>query len=244
MIPVNRILSGVLCFSLCLGCLVGSVGGVQAKPARGTSAIPIVRETDADEEGEQLELQATELADLTAEEMLEKVGPLCTADMRESGILASVTLAQFILESGYGKSELAQVANNCFGMKANLSGNSWDGSAWDGVSIYTKQTSEQRADGSYENIIADFRRYSCVEESIADHSAYLLAAMSGNDMRYGGLSGCTDYRQAFQILKNGGYATSHDYVDNLCAVVEKWNLTRFDGEEEEILGAEESGAGE
>ena len=40
-----------------------------------------------------------------------------------------------------------------------------------------------------------------------------------------------DYRTAFQILKNGGYATSHNYVDNLCRVVEKWNLTRFDGKE-------------
>lgn len=40
-----------------------------------------------------------------------------------------------------------------------------------------------------------------------------------------------DYRTAFQILKNGGYATYHNYVDNLCRVVEKWSLTRFDGQE-------------
>jgi flagellum-specific peptidoglycan hydrolase FlgJ len=47
--------------------------------------------------------------------------------MKKSGILASVSLAQFILESGYGKSELAQKANNCFGMKKSLSGNTWSG---------------------------------------------------------------------------------------------------------------------
>lgn len=58
-------------------------------------------------------------------------------------------MAQFILESGYGKSELVQGANNCFGMKKSLSGNTWSGSAWDGVSIYTKKTQEQKADGSY-----------------------------------------------------------------------------------------------
>ena len=39
-----------------------------------------------------------------------------------------IKLAQFILESGYGKSELAQKVNNCFGMKKSLSGNTWGGS--------------------------------------------------------------------------------------------------------------------
>ena len=52
-------------------------------------------------------------------------------------------MAQFILESGYGKSELAQNANNVFGMKCSLSGNTWSGSTWDGRAKYTKQTKEQ-----------------------------------------------------------------------------------------------------
>lgn len=68
-------------------------------------------------------LQATELKNLSNEEVIAKVGPLFTADQQRSGILASVSLAHFILESGYGKSELAQNANNCFGMKKSLSGN-------------------------------------------------------------------------------------------------------------------------
>lgn len=78
-------------------------------------------------------------------------------------------MAQFILESGYGKSELAQNANNCFGMKTSLSGNSWSGSSWDGKSVYTKKTQEQNDDGSMVMITADFRKYACVEDSIADH---------------------------------------------------------------------------
>lgn len=87
-------------------------------------------------------MQAREFQKLTEEQVLEKVGALFTADQKKSGILASVSMAQFILESGYGKSELAQGANNCFGMKKSLSGNTWDGSAWDGVSVYTKRTQE------------------------------------------------------------------------------------------------------
>ena len=116
-------------------------------------------------------MQAREFQNLTEAQVIAKVGALFTADQKKSGILASVSMAQFILESGYGKSELAQGANNCFGMKKSLSGNTWGGSTWDGSSVYTKKTQEQNADGSYMTITADFRRYSCVEDSIADHSA-------------------------------------------------------------------------
>ena len=171
--------------------------------------------------------QATAFVDLTEEQVINKIGTLFTADQKRSGILACISFAQFILESGYGKSELAQKANNCFGMKKSLSGNTWSGSYWDGKSTYTKQTKEQNKDGSYATITAEFRKYASVEDSIADHSAYLLGAKNGTDLRYPRLKGCTDYRKAVQIIKNGGYATSLTYVDKLCAIIEKWNLTRF-----------------
>ena len=172
--------------------------------------------------------QSTVLKNLSEADAIKKVGPLFTADMKKSSILASVSLAQFILESGYGKSELAQNANNVFGMKKSLSGNTWSGSTWDGKSVYTKKTQEQNADGSYVTITADFRKYSCVEDSIADHSAYLLGAMNGSKARYAGLKGCTNYKKAVQIIKNGGYATSLTYVEKLCSIIERWNLTQYD----------------
>ncbi len=172
-------------------------------------------------------LQASSLKNLSEADVIAKVGPLFTADQKTSGILASVSLAQFILESGYGKSELAQNANNCFGMKKSLSGNTWSGSIWDGTSIYTKKTQEYE-NGAYVTVTANFRKYPSVEKSIADHSAYLLGAKNGTKLRYGGLKGCTDYKKAVQIIKDGGYATSPTYVDNLCSIIEKWNLTQYD----------------
>lgn len=172
-------------------------------------------------------MQATALKNLTEAEAVAKIGPLFTANQKTTGILACVSMAQFILESGYGTSELAHQANNCFGMKTLLSGNSWANSAWDGKTVYTKKTQEQNADGSYVTITADFRKYACVEDSIADHAAYLLGAMNGSKKRYEGLAGCTDYKKAAQIIKDGGYATSHDYVQNLCSIIEQWNLTKF-----------------
>ena len=172
--------------------------------------------------------QATEFTGMTAEEVIEKVGPLFTEDQIKTGVLASVSMAQFLLESGYGKSELAQNANNVFGMKESLSGNTWSGSTWDGKSVYTKQTKEQNQDGSYITITAEFRKYACIEDSIADHSAYLLGAKKGSGLRFAGLKGCADYKKAAQIIKDGGYATSLTYAQNLCSVIEKWKLTRFD----------------
>lgn len=178
-------------------------------------------------------IQASVFANLSEEEAVAKAGALFTADMKQSGILASVSFAQFILESGYGKSELAQKANNVFGMKKSLSGNTWDGSVWDGISIYTKKTQEYE-NGAYVTITADFRKYPSVEKSIADHSAYLLEAKNGSKLRYEGLKGCTDYKKAAQIIKAGGYATSPDYAEKLCSIIERWNLTQYDaaGEEE------------
>lgn len=117
-------------------------------------------------------MQAREFQNLTEAQVVAKVGALFTSDQKKSGILASVSMAQFILESGYGKSELALGANNCFGMKKSLSGNTWGGSTWDGVSVYTKKTQEQNADGSY--------------------------------------------------------ATSLTYVEKLCGIIERWNLTKWD----------------
>lgn len=182
-------------------------------------------------------MQAREFQNLTEAQVVAKVGALFTADQKKSGILASVSMAQFILESGYGKSELAQGANNCFGMKKSLSGNTWCGSTWDGNSVYSKKTQEQNADGSYVTITADFRRYSCVEDSIADHSAYLLGAKNGSKLRYDGLKGCTDYKKAAQIIKDGGYATSLTYVDKLCSIIERWKLTQYDvaGEASDVV---------
>lgn len=173
--------------------------------------------------------QATSFKNMTEAAAAEAIGKLCKTDMAKSGILASVSAAQFILESGYGKSELAQNANNCFGMKCTLSGNTWSGSTWDGTSKYTKQTKEEYTVGNITTITADFRKYKCVEDSVADHSAYLLGAMNGSNKRYAGLKGEKDYKKAIQIIKDGGYATSSTYVSNVCSIIEKYNLTKFDG---------------
>lgn len=172
-------------------------------------------------------IQGVELYGLCEADVIKKVGPLCTEDEKKSGVLACISLAQLILESGYVQLELAQKANNCFGMKTYLSGNTWKGSAWDGIRYYTKETKEQTKDGTEYTVTADFRVYDCIEDSVADHSAYLLGAMNGDVKRYQGLQGEKDYRKAIQIIKDGGYATDVKYVDKICDIIERWNLTQY-----------------
>lgn len=167
---------------------------------------------------------------MTEREFIDKIGSLAAQDMKQSGILASITVAQACLESGYGSTELAVNANNLFGMKCSLSGNTWD-SVWDGVSKYTKQTHEQKLDGTIYTVMADFRKYPDILASIKDHSCYLNGAMNGNQKRYEGLSGEKNYRKAAELIKAGGYATDISYVDKLCSLIERWNLTQYDKED-------------
>ena len=173
------------------------------------------------------ELRATELLALSDQEVIEKIGPMLTEDQRSSGILASVSLAQFLLESGYGRSELAQETNNCFGMKCSLSDSTWPGSTWDGRR-YNKSTKEETPAGEVYSTTADFRVYDSIAESIEDHSAYLRGAEGSNGKRYEGIVGEQNYREALQIIKNGGYATDNDYVEDACSIIERYGLTKYD----------------
>jgi hypothetical protein len=75
------------------------------------------------------------------------------------------------------------------------------------------------------------------DASGTEDSAYLLGAMNGSKLRYEGLKGCTDYKKAVQILKDGGYATSLTYVEKLCSIIERWKLTQYDvkGEASDVV---------
>ena len=169
----------------------------------------------------------TETKPKTEQEIfIEKIGAMARDEMAKTGILACITIAQAILESGWGKSELAVNANNIFGMKKSLSGNTWTGSTWDGKSSYSKLTKEVYASGPA-TVQADFRAYKSWEDSVGDHSAYLAGAKNGSKLRYADLVGCTDYKKAAEIIKAGGYATAPDYVSKLCKLVEQYNLTSW-----------------
>lgn len=147
---------------------------------------------------------------------IKTVGAFASADMKKSGVLASLTVAQAILESAWGKSELATGSNALFGIKATKS---WKGK------VYCKDTKECY-DGV--NLVdvknAVFRAYDSWEESVEDHSAFLKA-----NKRYKEVIGETDYKKACEAIKAAGYATDPDYVEKLVKLIEDYELTEFDG---------------
>lgn len=162
---------------------------------------------------------------MTEQEFIDTIGNLAREDMKQSGILASVTTAQAILESGYGTTSLGMEANNLFGMKAVLSNNSW-ASAWKGQTFI--KTTQEYLNEQWYTITDTFRAYDSYAESLADHSAYLSGAMNGKKLRYAGVVGNTSYKKTIRIIKNGGYATDPAYVTKICNIIKKYKLTRFD----------------
>ena len=184
--------------------------------------------------------QAMQVNSIGSEESRAKFLLDLVHDTDKSGILPSVTTAQMILESGYCSTDLALEANNCFGMKQILSGNAWSGSSWDGESIYEKVTEEQDKNGRVYRIRAKFRKYPCIEDSIQDHSAYLLGAMNGTKRRYAGLVDATHYSEAIHIIKAGGYATDVRYESKLTSIIQRYGLDRYDSQTEKTSQVEKS----
>lgn len=151
------------------------------------------------------------------------VSDVAIADWKTNRImLPSVVIAQAILESGWGKSELAVNANALFGIKKN---------GWTGK-VYIKNASEQLADGSYKTVVGtEWRAYDNWEESILDHNNYIATRMNGSKLRYEKIIGNTDYKEVCRLLKECGYATSLTYPEKLINLIERNNLTQYDVEE-------------
>ena len=146
---------------------------------------------------------------ITAEEYIETYKDIAMREMREHRIPASITLAQGLLESGCGNSELAREAKNHFGIKCHKE---WTGKT------YTMDDDEKNE---------CFRVYKNAEESFVDHSLFL----TGRN-RYAALFDLeiTDYEGWAKGLKAAGYATNPKYAELLIARINQYDLTRYDRE--------------
>lgn len=138
-------------------------------------------------------------------------------NMQRSGVPASITLAQGILESGAGTSELAKNANNHFGVKC---GNNWTGAT------YMKKDDDRDEKGNLKE--SCFRKYVKVEESYMDHAQFLRDPKK--EQRYGFLFKLdpTDYKGWAHGLQSSGYSTSNTYADKLIDIIERYKLYEYD----------------
>ncbi|MFR0583178.1 LysM peptidoglycan-binding domain-containing protein [Limosilactobacillus mucosae] len=127
------------------------------------------------------------------------------------GVLPSVTVAQAILESGWGQSGLSTSAHNLFGIKGSYNGQ-----------YVTMQTREVYNGQSY-YIYDNFRKYANNSESVEDHGNFLYS-----NSRYANLLGDQSYTSVARKLQADGYATDPSYASSLIKLVEMYNLTQLD----------------
>ena len=159
--------------------------------------------------------QASIFLDMTTDEYIATMGPIAQADFSRNGIFASVTLAQSIIESGWGKSGLTQQANNMFGIKCS--------SNWDGECI-NMETGEYGSSGYY-TTDANFRKYPSIEDSVNDHSLFLK-----DNPRYpnAGVFDATTFAEQIRAIHSAGYATDPNYSSSIINTIEMYDLDKWD----------------
>ena len=128
----------------------------------------------------------------------------------------SPIIAQLVLESDGGESELAVNAHNYGGLKYR------EGRCPSASGAYYKVGSEQNADGSYTSSNMKWFKFPNMESGIKGYFEFI------NTSNYSKLKGVTDPRTYLELIKAAGYATSLKYVDNLMNVIEKYKLTQYD----------------
>lgn len=135
--------------------------------------------------------------------------------------VCSPIIAQAILESASGTSELAVKAHNYFGLKYRA------GRCETSNGIYTKTGSEQNTDGTYESSVMQWCKFPDMENGVIGYFDFI------NISNYSNLKGVQDPKTYLENIKSDGYATSLKYVDNLMSVIRKYDLTKYDKNKEE-----------
>ena len=150
-----------------------------------------------------------------------RYAPVAVREMYRSGVPASITLAQGLLESRYGQSRLATEGNNHFGIKCH---------DWTGAKIYHDDDRKGEC----------FRSYKSADESFRDHSDFLryrdrYKPLFDNDI--------TDYKSWAKGLKKAGYATDPAYPSKLVKLIEEYRLYEYDSMKPEDFAASEPASG-
>ncbi|HFI0329565.1 TPA: GBS Bsp-like repeat-containing protein, partial [Streptococcus suis] len=136
---------------------------------------------------------------------------------QKNSIVTSVMLAQSILESGWGTSQLATNAYNIFGIKAD---SNWKGNT------YTVQTKEV-VNGKTITVEKQFRAYKSLLESISDYGSFFTST-AWRIKNYASFLQATNYETALTSLLASGYATDPAYAEKLKSLIQRYGLDQYD----------------
>lgn len=129
---------------------------------------------------------------------------------QQTNLFASITIAQAILESDWGRSDLAVDSHNLFGIKGSFNDQS------------STLPTDEFENGERITIEASFKKYDTIQESMVDHIDFL------NGGTYEAVKTSTDYKEAAYALQNGGYATDPHYAEKLIELIEQFKLNKYD----------------
>lgn len=154
---------------------------------------------------------------------IEQIAPYIQKYASQYGIkVCSPIIAQAILESASGTSELAKNAHNYFGLKYRA------GRCPSACGIYYKDGSEQNKDGSYTSSAMQWMKFPNMDAGVKGYFDFI------NISNYSNLKGVTIPKTYLENIKKDGYATSINYVQNNMNVINKYNLTKYDIENEVV----------
>ena len=187
-------------------------GATAEKPAEDVEDAPedMVQESATLDEDELVYVSRN----LTTEQFISQIGEEARKLCQENDLYASVMIAQAVVESASGSSGLScEPYNNLFGIKGS----------YEGKSVRMK-TQEDDGKGNLETIVAEFRRYPSLTESLKDYVGLLTG-----DSLYAPVkkSNTSTYEDACDYLQ-GHYATSTTYSRTLKAYIDTYDLTQFD----------------
>ncbi|MGV3202554.1 LysM peptidoglycan-binding domain-containing protein [Limosilactobacillus reuteri] len=189
-----------------------SASAQSAETKQAAPATPKADSAAAPQENSTTDLSTLHFSNNASQQaFIQSVAPGAIQGWNEYKVLPSITVAQAIVESGWGRSTLSTQAHNLFGIKGSYNGNS--------VVMRTREVYGGRS--VYVN--ANFRAYANNSESVTDHGRFLNV-----NSRYSNLLGDTNYVSVANKLQQDGYATDPSYANTLIRFVQTYNLNQLD----------------
>lgn len=158
--------------------------------------------------------QADIQKNMTRQEFINYLAPAAQKNYQTHHVLPSISLAQAILESDWGRSDLAEESNNLYGIKGGSGDPDYLTQEFNGENFITVEE--------------PFRAYQNFEESMEDHALLLVNGTTYDSEIYHGVLYASNYKEAAAALQNAGYATDPNYAAKLINLIEEYSLHEFD----------------
>ncbi len=150
------------------------------------------------------------------QDFIDKVAPEAVKLKATYQVLPSITIAQAILESDWGQSQLTAKYNNLFGVKGDRTENT------------KEMTTQEYLNGEWKTVTARFRVYASYRDSLLEHAQLFHKGTTWNANQYQHFLAAKNYQEAAKALETDGYATDPGYAEKLIELIQQYHLDDYD----------------